>query len=174
MLGIHNTQLPIWAKRFWTPSSIHGASLVFFFKKNFKNLAHHEILSHKLTTFMVQCTLSSHHCNKFMTASKISHSNHFENSTKFWSFVYCGEPYSYTKHLFSITCLYFSKLVHCLLTKAPLKYAIVCSMKNVTIFFWNRNEVICLGLLSSKLLTLLKLRQWNVFLAWLKVDHPKV
>jgi hypothetical protein len=34
--------------------------------------------------------------------------------------------------------------------------------------------VICLGLLSSKLLTLLKLRQWNVFLAWLKVDHPKV
>jgi len=31
MLGIHNTPwLLIWSRRFWAPSSIHGASLVFF------------------------------------------------------------------------------------------------------------------------------------------------
>jgi len=70
--------------------------------------------------------------------------------------MYCGEPYNYTKNLFFMTYLYFSKLVHCLLTKAPLKYAIVCSMKNVTIIFWNHNVVIRLRLLSSKPLTLLK------------------
>jgi hypothetical protein len=36
MLGIHNTQLPIWAKWLQTPSSIHGANLAFFFKKFFQ------------------------------------------------------------------------------------------------------------------------------------------
>ncbi len=51
-------QLPIWAKRFWAPFSIHGASLAFFFNKIFKNLAHHEFFSHKLATFVVQYTLS--------------------------------------------------------------------------------------------------------------------
>jgi hypothetical protein len=54
MLGIHNTPwLPIWAKRFQAPSSIHGTSLVFFFNQFFKNLAHHEFFSHKLATFVV-------------------------------------------------------------------------------------------------------------------------
>jgi hypothetical protein len=58
-LEIHNTpQLPIWAKRFRAPSSIHGANLAFFFNQFFKNLAHHEILSHKLATSIVHYTLS--------------------------------------------------------------------------------------------------------------------
>jgi hypothetical protein len=34
-------------------SSIHGASLAFFFNQFFKNLAHHEIFSHKLATYVV-------------------------------------------------------------------------------------------------------------------------
>jgi len=51
-------QLPIWARRFRVPSSIHGINLTFFLKKFFENLAQHEIFFHKFTTFVVQCTLS--------------------------------------------------------------------------------------------------------------------
>ncbi len=38
MLGIHTTpQLPIWVRKFQTPSSIHGASFIVFFNQFFKN-----------------------------------------------------------------------------------------------------------------------------------------
>jgi hypothetical protein len=44
VLKIHNTpQLPIWARWFQMPFSIHGASFTFFFDQLFENLAHHEI-----------------------------------------------------------------------------------------------------------------------------------
>jgi hypothetical protein len=42
-----------WVKRFGAPSSIHGVNFALSFKKFFKNLAYHEIFSHKLTTSMV-------------------------------------------------------------------------------------------------------------------------
>ncbi len=46
VFGIHNTpQLPIWVKKIWTPYSIHGVNLNFFFEKFFKDLARHEIFS---------------------------------------------------------------------------------------------------------------------------------
>jgi hypothetical protein len=79
-----------------------------------------------------------------------------------------------------MTCLYFSKQIPCLLTKAPLRYAIVCSMKNLL-------ELSCGDLFKViifKPLTFLKLCQWsfsptrhfcNPFAsAWLKVGHSKV
>jgi hypothetical protein len=47
--------------------------------------------------------------------------------------------------LFSMSCLYFFRLVPCLFTKAPSRYAIVCSMKKLTIISWNRHVVIHLG-----------------------------
>jgi len=62
---------------------------------------------------------------------QILHSNHSGNPLEFWSSMYCKEPSSSAKKLYSMTCLYFSRLVLCLFTKALSRYAIVCSMKNV-------------------------------------------
>jgi hypothetical protein len=46
---------------------------------------------------------------------------------------YCsgGELSSPTKTLFSMSYLYFSRQILCLLIKTLLKYVIMCSMKNV-------------------------------------------
>jgi hypothetical protein len=59
--------------------------------------------SHKLTTSVVQCTLSFcgwrtlNHCNKFVVASKTLHSNHSKNPLKFWNSMYYKEPFSSAK-----------------------------------------------------------------------------
>ncbi len=61
----------------------------------------------------------------------------------------CEDLFSLAKTLCSMTYLYFSKLVHCLFIKAPSRYAIVCSIKNVMTISWNCCVTICLRSLSS-------------------------
>jgi len=91
--------------------------------------------------------------HKFVATSKILHSNHSKNSSEFQSLMYCKEPSSSTKNLCSMTCIYFSTPIPCLLIKAPSRYAIVCSIKiikrNVITIYWNCDVVICLGSLFS-------------------------
>jgi hypothetical protein len=68
--------------------------------------------------------------------SKILYSNHSRNFTEIQSSVYYEDPCSSAKNLCSVTCLYFSRLIPCLFTKALSKCAIVCSIKNVITISW--------------------------------------
>jgi hypothetical protein len=57
----------------------------------------------------------------------------------------------------SMTYLYLSKPIPCLLTKTPLMYAIVCSLKKFMTISWNYRPTIHLRSLFSSLLTILGL-----------------
>jgi hypothetical protein len=78
----------------------------------------------------------------------------------------------------------FFKFVPCLLTKALLRYAIVCSMKNVIIISWNHHVAICLGSHCPQVFKIFGIASmkwfphwiflWPLAYAWLRVGHSKV